>query len=58
MICLHNGGNADNDWRGVRKGIHTSEEAVQLHQHLQVDILALGSLAVAVAHMVTVQVDT
>lgn len=40
------------------KGSHTSQEAVQLHQNLQVHVLALGRLAVAAAHMVTVKVDT
>jgi hypothetical protein len=39
-------------------GIHTSKEAVKLHEHLQVNVLALRSLAVAAAHMVPVQVDT
>lgn len=39
-------------------GRHTRQETVQLHQDLQVDILALGSLAVGAAYMVTVQVDT
>lgn len=41
-----------------RRGFHTSQEAVQLHKHLQVNVVALGSRAVAVAHMVTVEVDT
>lgn len=36
----------------------TGKEAVELHQEVEVDIVALGSLAVGVAHMVTVQVDT
>ena len=39
-------------------GSHTSQEAVELHQNLQVDVVALGSLAVAAPHMVAVQVDT
>jgi len=39
-------------------GIHTSQEAVKLHQNLQVDVVTLGSLAVAAPHMVAVQVDT
>ena len=43
---------------GKKEGSHTSQEAVQLHQHLQVNVLALGRLAVGAAHMVTVQVDT
>jgi hypothetical protein len=40
------------------KGSHTSQEAVQLHQNLEVDVVALGSLAVGAPHMVAVQVDT
>jgi hypothetical protein len=40
------------------RGFHTGKEAVQLHENLQVNVVALRSLAVAVAHMVTVQVDT
>ena len=40
------------------RGSHTSQEAVELHQNLQVDVVALGSLAVAAPHMVAVQVDT
>lgn len=38
--------------------LRTCEEAVQLHQDLQIDVLALRRLAVRGAHMVTVQVDT
>lgn len=37
---------------------HTGKEAVQLHQDLKIDVFALRRLAVAAAHMVTVQVDT
>lgn len=36
----------------------TGEESVELHQDLQVDVLALGRLAMGAAHMVAVQVDT
>lgn len=36
----------------------TGKEAVQLHQELDVDIVALGSLAVGVPHVVLVQIDT
>ena len=35
----------------------TSKEAVKLHKKLQVDIVALGSLAVRVANMMAVQID-
>jgi hypothetical protein len=38
--------------------MRTSQEAVELHQNLQVDVVTLGSLAVAAPHMVAVQVDT
>lgn len=34
------------------------EETVELHENLQVDVLALRRLAMGAAHMVTVQVDT
>lgn len=37
---------------------HTREEAVEFHQNLQIDILALGRLAVGVPHMMAVQIDT
>lgn len=36
----------------------TSQEAVQLHEQLEVRIVALGRLAVAVAHVVAVEIDT
>lgn len=36
----------------------TSQEAVQLNQELQVDIVALGGLAVGAAHVVAVEIDT
>lgn len=36
----------------------TSQEAVQLHQELEVRIVALGRLAVGVAHVVAVEIDT
>jgi hypothetical protein len=36
----------------------TGEETVQLHEQLEVDIIALGSLAVAAANVVTIEVDT
>jgi hypothetical protein len=41
---------------GCRK--HTGKEAIQLHQNLQIDVLALGRRAVGVPHMMAVQVDT
>lgn len=40
------------------EGKHTGQEAVELHQELKVDVLALGRLSVCAAHMVTVQIDT
>ena len=40
------------------EGRHTGQEAVELHQELKVDVLALGRLSVCAAHMVTVQIDT
>lgn len=40
------------------QGGHTSEETVEFHQNLQVNIVTLGRLAMGAAHMVTVQVDT
>jgi hypothetical protein len=36
----------------------TSQEAVQLHEELEVRIVALRRLAVRVAHVVTVEIDT
>jgi hypothetical protein len=36
----------------------TGKEAVELDEHLEVDIVALGSLAVRVPHVVTVEIDT
>lgn len=42
----------------LRRRRHTGEESVELHQDLQVDVLALGRLAMGAAHMVAVQVDT
>lgn len=42
---------------GLRK-ILTGQEAVELHQELEVDIVALGSLAVGVPHVVVLKVDT
>jgi hypothetical protein len=36
----------------------TSQEAVELHKELEVDIVALGGLAVRAAHVVTVEIDT
>lgn len=37
---------------------HTGQEAVELHQELQVDIVALGGLAVRPLDVVAVQIDT
>lgn len=36
----------------------TGQEAVELHQELEVDIVALGSLAVRAAHVVAVEINT
>lgn len=36
----------------------TGQEAVKLDQELQVDIVALGGLAVSAAHVVAVEIDT
>jgi hypothetical protein len=36
----------------------TGKEAVELDKHLEVDIVALGSPAVRVPHVVTVEIDT
>ena len=36
----------------------TGQEAVQLHKELEIDIVALRRLAVRVAHMVSVEIDT
>lgn len=36
----------------------TGQEAVKLDEELQVDIVGLGSLAVRVAHVAVVDVDT
>lgn len=36
----------------------TGQEAVQLHQELEVGIVALGRLAVGAAHVVAVEIDT
>lgn len=38
--------------------LHTAEEAIELHQNLQIDILAFRRLAMAATHMVAIQVDT
>lgn len=36
----------------------TGQEAVKLHQEFEVDIVALGGLAVSAPHVVTVEIDT
>jgi len=36
----------------------TGQEAVQLHEQAQVDVLALGGLAVAALDVVVVEIDT
>jgi len=48
---------AENDLVKGRVGT-ASKEAVELDKHLEVDIVALGSLAVRVPHVVTVEIDT
>jgi len=37
---------------------HKGKESVELHQELEVDIVALGSFAMAVSHMMAIEVDT
>ena len=41
-----------------REGKLTDKEPVELHQELEVDIVALGRLAVRALDVVTVQIDT
>jgi hypothetical protein len=41
-----------------RELCHTGEEAVELHQKLKVDIVALGRLTMAAPNVVTIEVDT
>jgi hypothetical protein len=36
----------------------TGQEAVELHEQLEVDIVALWGLAVGVSHVVSVKIDT
>ena len=36
----------------------TGQEAVQLHEQLNVDIVALGRLAVRAPNMMSIQIDT
>lgn len=40
------------------KGGRTSQEAVELHQELEVDVVALGGTAVSALDVVAVQIDT
>lgn len=42
-------------WQGVER---TGEEAVELHQEFEVNIIALGRLAMAAPNVVTIEVDT
>lgn len=44
-------------WREVRCEL-TGQEAVQLDEQLQVDVVRLGRLAVRAADMVCVEIDT
>lgn len=39
-------------------GVLTGQESIELHEKLEVDILTLRRLAVRIAHMMTVQIDT
>lgn len=39
-------------------GIRTGKEAVELHQELEVDIVALGSRAMAVLDVMAIEIDT
>jgi len=48
---------AEDDLVEVRVGT-AGQEAVQLDQELQVDVVALGRCAVRVTHMVAVEIDT
>ncbi len=43
------------EWWGGRR---TGKEAVELDKQLEIDIVALGSLSVAVPNVVGVQIDT
>ena len=43
-------------WKIEKK--RTSQEAVQLHQQLKVDIVTLRRLAVGVADVMSVEIDT
>lgn len=38
--------------------VHTGKEAVELHQELEVDIVALGSLAMGVPDVMAIEIDT
>lgn len=44
--------------RGEEKRRLTSQEAVQLHQQLKIDIITLRRLAVGVADVMSVEIDT
>jgi len=39
-------------------GIHTGKEAVELHQELEIDIVALGSRTMAVLDVMAIEIDT
>ena len=45
-------------WSLRLRDLRTSKEAVELHQKLEVDIVALGSFSVAAPNVVAVKVDT
>lgn len=45
-------------WARARRFELTGKEAVKLHKELEVDIVALGRLAVRAAHVVTVEINS
>ena len=49
---------ARGDARAGRKGVLTRQEAVELHQELEIDIVTLGRLAVRPLDVVAVQINT
>lgn len=38
--------------------VRTSKEAIELHQELEVDIVALGSLPMGVSDVMAIKIDT
>lgn len=39
-------------------GVRTGKEAVELHQELEIDIVALGSLPMGVSDVMAIEIDT